>query len=173
MEEKEWTAMRIINSSNVTTPVDLSSNPTQHLSELVLQPYSLEYGTYEFTLTVNFIVMIPSQGNITQTNRISTNLVIISTGLVVYGIENGVNGLVIGISQELVLNPLMYSFDLDNSISTSDLDFLFYCSTTANNIMAYDDLRKLKNNFLHGIISNNTCFDSISKCIMGLCLSPV
>ena len=60
--------------------IDLSSNPTKHSSELVMKPFQLEYGLYEFQLQVK----ISDNGLVRSTSKF---VQITKTGLAVYGLQ--------------------------------------------------------------------------------------
>jgi hypothetical protein len=120
-----WTLNKI--NSGVTQLKDLSANPTFASSEIVIESNTLEYGLYEFTIQVEIKVL-----SSVLKSKVSTFVEIIPTGLVVFGLENGIQSISIGFSQALVLNPIKYSFDFDNMASISNLSFKFYCSPISN-----------------------------------------
>jgi hypothetical protein len=120
-----WTLNKI--NSGVTQLIDLSVNPTFDSSEIVIQSNTLDYGLFEFTIQVEIKVLTS-----VLTSKVSTYVEIIPTGLVVYGLENGIQSISIGFSQTLILNPIKYSFDSGNMASISNLTFKFYCSSISN-----------------------------------------
>ena len=96
----------------------LSMNPTKYSSELVIQSNQLEYGLYEFKLQVQ----ISSNGIVRATSKF---VEIIPTDIAVYGLFNGVLGIVIGSRQFLTLDPVLFSTNLDEIGMTSSMNFTF------------------------------------------------
>jgi len=156
-----WKLTYINSTSN--KDIDLSSNPTWQSTILVIQANTLVYGLYSFNFQTNVSI---SSNNVLLTNNITTYVQIVSTGLAVYGLQNGINGLSIGTQQTLNLNPALYSFDMDNLIQPSSLQFKFFCYTiTAGSNIAVNtsqsiDLLTYKNNSQLQINRNTTCFSS-------------
>ena len=159
----KWSSSLIVNSTYLIK-TDLTSNPTWQSTSLVIQPNSLAYGLYAFNFQVN--VTIVKATNIFLSNNITTYVQINPTGLVVYGLQNGVSGLLVGAQQSFSLNPALYSLDLDSLIKPSSLQFKFYCNTikpnsnTIVNTTQSIDLFTYKNNSLLQMNSNSTCFAS-------------
>ena len=156
-----WKLNRIDSSS---TQIDLSSNPSWQSSELAIQANSLSYGVYVFNFETNVTL---SSNNTLLTNNLSTYVQIIPTGLAIYGLPNGVSGLLVGSLQSFSLKPALYSVDMDNLISPNSLIFKFYCSTIeANSVLSSNnnnvnmDLLTYKNNSLLQMTWNATCFSS-------------
>jgi hypothetical protein len=165
----KWSANLIV-SSTIVTKIDLYANPTWQSTSLVIQANTLAYGLYAFKFQTN--VTIPKTiSNIFLTNNIATYVQITPTGLAVYGLENGVLGLLIGSQQSFSLKPALYSLDLDLLIKPSSLQYKFYCftisqgSNTIVNATQSVDLFSYKNNSLFQMNSNSTCFSSNSNLI--------
>jgi hypothetical protein len=162
----KWSSTLIVNSTFMTK-IDLSSNPTWQSTILVTQANSLAFGLYAFNFQTN--VTITKTSNIFQTNNLTTYVQIIPSGLAVYGLQNGVSGLLIGTQQSFSLKPALFSLDLDSLIQPSTLQYKFYCFTLkfgVNTIFKTTqsiDLSTYKNNSLLQMNSNTTCFSSNSK----------
>jgi hypothetical protein len=156
-----WTLKRIISSG--LTLIDVSANPTYELPEIVIRSNTLDYGLYEFTVHVEIQLM-----SYVFKNEQSTYVEIIPTGLVVYGIENGVQSILIGYRQTLTLNPVEYSFDFDNLAAIKNFTFKFFCSPSSKYnysisslVSASDiDLATYKRN---SSLQINSCFTSSGK----------
>ena len=137
--------------------IDLSSNPTWQTTELVMQPFQLLYGLYEFVIQVRV--------SVTSVTRSTSKFVLIMpTGIAVFGIPNGVSGLLIGSLQSVVLDPRTNSIDLDRLYSPSLLHYTFYCQMYSTNTLTnlasnITDLLTYKMNSF----SNQTCFKSPGK----------
>jgi len=161
-----WSSSLIVNATFMTK-IDLSSNPTWQSTILVTQANTLAYGLYAFNFQTN--VTITKASNIFLTNNVTTYVQINPSGLAVYGLENGVSGLLIGTQQSFSLKPALYSLDLDSLIQPSSLQYKFYCYTLKNglntilNTTQGIDLFTYKNNSLLQMNSNSTCFSSNSK----------
>ena len=150
-----------INSAS-NTNTDLSANPTAQSSELVIQPYTLDYGVYKITFLVEITVELYGL----LSNTVDTYIEIVPTGLAVFAIENGISSQLIGSSQSLILNPVAYSSDLDNYVAISSLTFEFYCTVLNTNdinppIEQATSLRTFKTKQLT-MTWNETCFNSPS-----------
>ena len=160
----QWTLTFINSSSSIK--IDLSSNPTWQSTSLVIQAYTLAYGLYAFNFQTNVTI---TSGNVFLTNNITTYVQIVPTGLAVFGLQNGVSGILIGTQQSFSLNPALYSLDLDNLIQPSSLQFKFYCfpiitgSGIVVNTTQNIDLMTYKNNSQLQMNWNTTCFSSIGK----------
>ena len=103
--------------------VKLTNNPTVNYAEIVIQPNSLSYGLYRFLYQVS----MSGPNTVAFMNQIDTYIKIIPSGIVVSAFNNGLNEIRRGLSQNIVLDPVTNSYDLDNLISTSALNFKFYC----------------------------------------------
>ena len=166
--ENKWTLTKIDpNTFANLSAIDLSSNPSSQLSELVIKENTLAYGLYKFL----FQVIVKFNGN----SQISSNLAetyiqIIPTGLAVFAIENGVSSVLIGTKQSFDLQPSMFSIDFDNIIQPSELNFTYYCKTvnlsdpnSINNLTSKIDLLSYKNNQTLVMDRNVNCFGNSSK----------
>ena len=169
--ENKWKLTKIdLNTFADLSTIDLSSNPSSQLSELVLNENTLAYGLYRF----QFQVVVKFNGN----KQISSNLAetfieIIPTGLAVFAIENGVSSVLIGTKQSFDLQPSVFSSDFDNIIQPSELNFTFYCQTVnlsdQNSISTQAskiDLLSFKNNQTLVMKRNANCFGNSSIIII-------
>jgi hypothetical protein len=163
----KWSANLIV-SSTIMTKIDLSSNPTWQSTSLVIQANTLAYGLYAFNFQTN-VTITKTISDVFLTNNKATYVQITQIGLAVYGLENGVSGLLIGSQQSFSLKPASYSLDLDSLIKPSSLQYKFYCftisqgSNTVVNATQSLDLLSYKNNSLLQMNSNSTCFSSNSN----------
>ena len=161
----QWSLNLIVNST-YASKIDLSLNPTWQSSSLVIQANTLAYGLYAFNFQTNVTI---ATSNVLLENNITTYVQITPTGLAVYGLQNGVSGLLIGSQQSFSLSPTLYSLDLDSLIKPSSLPYKFYCFTinqglnTIVNATQSVDLFSYKNNSLLQMNSNSTCFSSNSN----------
>jgi hypothetical protein len=110
--------------------VDLSKNPTSKLSELVIKGNNVDYGFYKFELFVNVTFNVSAM---LSSNVVSSYVEVIPGGLAVYAVKNGVSNVLIGSNQEFILQPALYSYDLDDVITADKLSFVFYCQTIGQN----------------------------------------
>ena len=153
----------LFNSSSFTN-IDLSSNPTWQSTSLVIQAYTLSYGLYAFNFQTNVTL---ENSNVFLTNNLTTYVKIVPTGFAVFGLQNGVSGLLIGSQQTFNLNPSLYSLDLDNIVQPNSLEYKFYCfpilTNTLANITQLIDLFTYANNAQLQMYWNSTCFTSNSK----------
>ncbi len=88
----------------------------------------------------------------------------ISSGIQVFSLQNGVENIEIGNQQEIMLTPDKFSFDMDNYVWIPSLSFKFFCyivdSDKANqefNRTLITDLKDLRNK---GATDWNSCFNS-------------
>lgn len=91
---------------------------------------------------------------------------VVSSGIQVFGLQNGVDYIVIGSQQEIALNPAEFSFDMDGYISPKLLNFKFYCQlvdfNSSNSVFNNTDLdlKTLKNK---NLVNSSSCFNSTGK----------
>ena len=164
----KW-SLKLIQNSSSRISIDLSSNPTWQSTSLVIQAYTLSYGLYEFNFQTNATITKANNVVVALTNNLTTYVQIIPTGFAVFGLQNGVSGLLVGTQQSFILKPALYSLDLDSLVQPSSLQYKFYCFTinknsiTSVNTSQSIDLFTYKNNSLLQVKSNATCFQSNSK----------
>ena len=160
--EYTWTLTLVDSGQNI----DLTANPTYLSSELVIQSNTLTYGVYQFNVQVN--VITSQYGTFTNTNQ--TFIQILPTGLAVFAIANGIESQLIGSSQPFVLNPVGFSFDMDNLVAPSNLVFDFYCQTisltqssSSSSQIRSSSLKAYLTNSSLTLAWNTTCFDTLSN----------
>ena len=122
---KQWSALDL----NSQKAVDLSSNPTQSSSTLIVEPNVMNFGRYEFILTVTVTL------DATQTTFVLSASAFINvepSGIVVRGLINGLQQTSIGTSQSIKIQPNVYSYDMDNLVSATSLSFKYYCRKYEN-----------------------------------------
>ena len=105
----------------------MSNNPTIYTAQLAVTPNILYYGLHVFVYEVTMAAQLSNQNYWYYQASAETYFEIVPSGIVVYGLENGNNDLYIGYNQMIELNPIKYSFDLDNLTSMQALKFEFYC----------------------------------------------
>lgn len=124
-----WRIYKIssFNNSLTYTEVFLPNNPTIYASNLAVTPNVLAYGLH---LAVYEVTMTTDLGNSKYwgyKSKAETYLKITNSKIIVYGLENGNDDVYIGYNQDIELNPLEYSFDLDQLTPMSEVKFEFYC----------------------------------------------
>lgn len=115
---KYW---KLINR-NEKKEIFLFKNPTNFSDELTILSNSLNYGLHEITFFIEFW-----DNNSKYSFNSSTFVNIVPSGILVNGIENQNNLIKIGTNQKLEFVPINYSFDIDQLIESSQLNFSFYC----------------------------------------------
>jgi hypothetical protein len=117
--------------------VDLSANPTAATTQLNLPANYLDIGVYQIIFMATVTTGASSQvfyGNA------STYIEIITSGLEVFALQNGLDTITIGINQSLSLTPRKYSYDLDELINMDSLSFVFYCQVVNSSAGFVNDL---------------------------------
>ena len=149
--------------------VNLSNNPTLNFSQIVIQPYTLNYGLYSFVYQV-VMTGCPEL----FINQIQSFVQIVPSGFVVFTFPNGISEITRGLNQKINLNPVQYSYDIDHSIQANSLGFKFYCQIIDQGVQKgfpmftstkMIDLMLFKKNSTFAALMNNatTCFDNPSK----------
>lgn len=109
--------------------ISLDGNPTLEYPELIILSNSMYYGSYKVFYWINLKIDTGYLTNIK--NEFGSVLVtyfdISPGGIAVFGLENGLSYIKVGMEQSLDLNPLKYSYDMDFLVSMNSLDFNFYC----------------------------------------------
>jgi len=147
----------VINTETNQT-IDISSNPTKNTAELVFPENNLAYGNY--SLIYEVIVMF-NKGADKVNNTVDSFIRIVPSGFVVISLPGGINRISVGTNQEFSLNPANYSYDLDDLLSASSMNFSFYCRINDNgNILKNfsTDLSTLKSQ--NSPMGPNDCFSS-------------
>lgn len=166
--EKRWYAYFINETTgSVIRAINMTDNPSIYNAELVIQDNSLSYGTYKFV----YEVKMSGSVSVFQTS-IDTYVKIVPSGMAIIGLENGVIEITRGVGQQIVFNPLLYSFDIDDLTPASTLSFKYYCRPVDEGIPkdfpSYSlgnltDLRAYQLNASLKMSTNTTCFNSSSK----------
>lgn len=159
-----------LNQSNLSQPgseINITNNPTLIKTELTIIGNTFEYGLYYFLFTVTIQINVGNYTNIQSIfeSEAYTYIKIIPSGIIVSGLPNSNNYLIIGKSQSVDINPVLNSFDMDYLIKTTQLKFKFFCfqidklQTLPSDLRTFDtsDSNDLYNN------RNNPCFPSRSK----------
>lgn len=164
---KKWYIYGINESDgNILKDINISNNPTVNSAELVIQPNSLEYGLYKFVYKIKML-----DGLEDFQKEIYHYIKIVPSGIVVRTLANGMFSISRGLEQSISLNPLLYSYDLDEVILMDKLKFNFYCSVVQSGILVKQpfvgfnrkiDLLSLKNEPY--LFSNEiSCFNSTNS----------
>ena len=122
---RTWNLTLIDTSRNALSTIDLSANPSVGTSQLVVQRYTLSYGLYEIKYTVTLI----ASTNTTLTSTARAFVEIKPSGIIVYGLQNGISLVSIGTAQSLSFSPNSFSLDADQVVSPSNLVFTYNCRT--------------------------------------------
>ena len=123
---KEWKIYRVDTiNGNTGQLVNLIDNPTVNYGELVLQPNTLPLGLYKITYRVSMLF------DLVFTTQSETYIEIIPSGIMILSLVGqfgfGIFEISRGLNQRIVLNPALYSIDLDKKVKISSLKFVYYC----------------------------------------------
>jgi hypothetical protein len=158
-----WTVNQIdsVNYSFIRN-LDLTGNPSASTGELIFSENTLQYGLYE----IKFSIRVHFGSNQTVSSLIRTYVRIVPSGIAVVSIDKGINEIRIGSGQGLYLRPAVYSYDLDDLILPSQLNFVYYCKVVQTDSPnqtpdSQIDLETYKINGLE-MNKNETCFRSNS-----------
>jgi hypothetical protein len=154
-----WTVNQIdsVNYSFIRN-LDLTGNPSASTGELIFAENTLQYGLYEikFSIRVHF-------GSNQKESVNKTYVRIVPSGIAVVSIDKGTNEIRIGSGQGLYLRPAVYSYDLDDLILPSQLNFVYYCKVvqTDSPNQTPDSQIDLETYTMKNL-TNETCFRSNS-----------
>lgn len=161
---KNWFVYLVnISDGSVIKQVDISKNPTVNNAELVIPPNSLEYGTFKFVYKV---AMTDGVNNLEAfQTEIDHYIKIVESGIIVQAFENGISIIKRGTGQTIVLDPVLYSYDLDATYPMKSLKFKFYCSVVENGIVIKKPYTALNNKIdLLSMKTNPSLFNSNISC---------
>ncbi|RNA25491.1 polycystin-1-like isoform X2, partial [Brachionus plicatilis] len=130
---KEWQIYTVDKKSgSIGQLVYLADNPTVNYAELVIQPNTLALGLYKIIYRVSMLF------NSVYTSQSETFIEIVPSGIVISSLVgqfgDGIYEIARGINQPIVLNPVMYSVDLDGKARMSSLRFIYFCKVIENEI---------------------------------------
>lgn len=136
-----------INETNV------ESNPTSKDFDFNLTDSFLPYNFYKcvFTFKLNL-----TNSCLTITDE--TFFKVVPSRLYINGLKNGIQNMSIGTAQKVMIDPMQYSFDIDNKIDISSLKFKFYCFFVNTNVTRNELLNRQDLN----LDTNNSCFKSVN-----------
>ena len=177
---RKWRVYRLNETTGTQiSELTISGNPTVEYSDLVMQPYALAKGLYRFTYQVTLTDQMLSRVYIS--NEAETYVQIVSSGVVLNAINGGIAQIRLGLNQSLDLDPLSFSYDLDDSQkilfgnykSTSAFGIKFYCQLVDDGIESYGYPQYSLNDYIdlfgmqlnrqslinNPISSNHYCFD--------------
>ena len=101
---------------------DLSTISSSASAEVLIPSNFLDYGTYRFIYQVTMIGDINS-----LPEAIDSFIEIIPTGIAVFPFSGGIKELTIGRGQSIELDPGRYSYDFDDLLIGTQLDYKFFC----------------------------------------------
>jgi hypothetical protein len=112
-------------TSNCSIPIQMGQNIITTSSELFIPARTLNYGTYQLTLTV-FMIALPH-----LTSSASAYVTITPSGITANLVQFGTSMITRGYQQDLLLDPGSYSVDPDTttfnaSVSLTKLYLLYY-----------------------------------------------
>ena len=128
----------------------------------MVSPNSLAYGLYKFVIRVDVLDSV--YGTLSRTA--SEFIEIIPSGFVTYGLKSGAFSQSIGLNQTFTFSPAEFSFDLDQILQASNLNFQFYCLNVISllpsspSLTGVESLIKFKNDSTLQINSSINCFES-------------
>ena len=168
----KWTVNQVNQLTGVTiNNVDLSSNPTQSLSEIVFDSNFFAFGLYQVTCQSSYSFKnFQSNLNEIRSSQIQAYIQIIPKGLAIFGWANGVSSMTFGSNQQIDINPGLNSYDFDLLANIASLSYQFYCikidtrnSLAKFNLSAYSSINSIGPNQNFMIINddNMTCLRGI------------
>jgi hypothetical protein len=115
---------------NVATGVaiDMTSNSGYsgyNSGTLVISSNTLPFGTFKFNYTVTLSYTTNGGGTFTQSA--TTYVVIVPSGLNVFGFTNGILQQAYGSAQSITVDAGSNTLDLDSIINPASLNYTFYC----------------------------------------------
>ena len=156
---RSWTLNKLNADYTIERTISLSNNPTSTSGELVFVGNTLEYGLFQIIYSVDVLYNL----NDKVSNTVDTFIQVFPTGFIVATLPGGINRVRIGSSQKLTLNPIRYSYDLDELMLPTSMQFKFYCRVVQNGIYSNNftiDLMTYKTNLTLPMSSVDDCFDS-------------
>jgi hypothetical protein len=132
---KKWLVYQVDEQSRldraIVRSINSKTNPTVDYGELVIDQATLDYGLYRIEYHV---AMTPRRATKAQafsalSSKVDTLVRIVPSGLVIKALKGGLNEVSIGLSEPLVLDPQLYSIDLDSIVDMRTLAFRFSCQT--------------------------------------------
>jgi hypothetical protein len=151
---RNWTVV----DSETNQTLDISNNPTKNTAELVFNENTLFYGFYKLLYEVTVLF---NQGADKVNNTVDSYIRVVPSGFKVIALPGGINRISIGANQVLTLNPANYSYDLDDLLSPSSMNFTFFCRVSNNGSTIKNfstDLFTLKSQ--SSLINSQECFNS-------------
>jgi hypothetical protein len=143
--------------------INFTDNPTFDYAELVIRPNVLIYALYRCSF---YVKMESTRGF----DEASSFIEVEPAGIVVFGLENGMSEVGLGLAQTIQFKPNVYSYDLDGLQDASQLVYKIHCQVIDDGIakgypqtyaQSYDDLLMFKQNTsLVQMNSDMTCFDN-------------
>ena len=119
-----------------------------NLSELTIDANTLAYGFYMATHTYTFTIYNLSNYAVEEHTSVANAYIqVVPTGLVIRSLSSGVQGISIGTSQSLSLEPAKHSYDPDKLVSPSTLTFRYFYRVIDNGVVGnYSELNSSNQN---------------------------
>lgn len=180
--QKQWTVFLVDDSTGLDakqmTSINSANNPTVNYNDLVIQPATLSPGLYRFVFQVG--LDDSSLQAAFQASPVYTYVRVESSGIALNALYGGIKEIEIGLEQRLELNPLLYSYLLNDSSQRPLLyknmaarSFEFFCQVVDDGVAAYGYPQLTYNNnldlltmqtyqssiALSQLSTNQTCFD--------------
>ncbi|CAF1080145.1 unnamed protein product, partial [Brachionus calyciflorus] len=167
---RKWSLFSIRESNGrIIREISITSNPTSSFTELVIPSNSLSYGLYKFVYKVQ---MFDTNSDLAAFQiDVDHYVKIVPSGIVVQLFPGGMTNIRRGLDQNIILDPTIYSYDLDSYFSVKNLKFKFYCSIIEDGIIIksplislnkFIDLESIKFNYTRNF-SSISCFDSLDS----------
>jgi hypothetical protein len=185
--KKQWLLQQVDPSTgSVIQSIDITNNTSSFTSQLVVQKNSLSYNTYKFT----YQVTMDQTSSLTEAAvvfkaSVFTYVSIVRSGVVVFAFNKGLQSVTRGTQQAVVLNPGLYSYDIDGIQSPMNLSYMYYCRTIDNGVpngypksqkLSFNvnvDLQTMKTINDSTLYSNTSCFSSPGRRIRMQLQHPV
>lgn len=169
---KKWTLYQVDAYDVIQNEISLSSNPSATTPQLVIQPNTLNYDLYDlygvyrltYNVTINYTDSNILNLNIVKYSSMNFYLKINLTGIIVLGLQDGVQSKSYGYAQSFVFAPRTFSFYLNIDVNET-LTYLYYCRTVDNGVAnAYPQV-SLQDVDLASqtVFGQNDCFNSTSR----------
>jgi hypothetical protein len=160
---------KVYNASDSSMSQDFAvGNPTSSSSELSFSGNTLSYGTYLFTYTATYSYVDVVLGAMSRTSSVSSYVQVIPSGIAVFGFPSGVQQMLFGCTQSIVVDPGLNSIDFDNLASLGSLNYNFYCRRVAATDKSTFDPSQYSDKTLLGTTNNMwQVNDNNMTCVFG------
>lgn len=144
----------------------IEENPTIYSQNLVIRSNTLNFKRYKIifflTMKLDTGYLQSIQNEFTTALKLYIN--VIPSGIQVFGLQNGIDYIIIGKSQSVTLNPSKFSFDMDDLVPSTSLKFKIYCRLVGLAMIDAEfnttEMNDLKSQKYSGKLDINSCFNS-------------